>query len=102
MIKGRATKNLRLCLACRRLAPREEFWRVVRLWPSHLVQLDGGMGRSAYLCPQSACLKQAQRKDRLSKTLKVKVPPEIYQALWNRIPAAAPLVELLHDQEVIG
>ncbi|WP_287129737.1 YlxR family protein [Candidatus Cyanaurora vandensis] len=75
----------RSCLACRRKDGRESFWRVVRVWPSHQVQLDWGMGRSAYLCPTLPCLKQAQRKDRLSKVLKARVPTEVYNALWMRL-----------------
>ncbi|WP_218081389.1 YlxR family protein [Anthocerotibacter panamensis] len=78
-------ENLRICLACRRKSGRDEFWRVVRVWPSHEVQLDQGMGRSAYLCPNASCLKQAQRKDRLAKVLKARVPPEVYAALWTRL-----------------
>jgi len=76
---------LRVCIACRRKDRRDFFWRVVRLWPSNQVQLDRGMGRSAYLCPTAPCLKQAQRKDRLSKVLKAKVPTEVYAALWMKL-----------------
>jgi predicted RNA-binding protein YlxR (DUF448 family) len=61
------------------------FWRVVRVYPSHQVQLDRGMGRSAYLCPQIECLKAAQKKNRLGRSLKVAVPESIYQRLWERL-----------------
>jgi uncharacterized protein len=79
------TKNQRLCISCRRKDDRDFFWRVIRVWPSQQIQLDKGMGRSAYLCPSTACLKQAQRKDRLSKVLKARVPPEIFTILWERL-----------------
>jgi uncharacterized protein len=51
------------------------------------VQLDVGMGRSAYLCIQSDCLTTAQKKNRLGRALKAPVTAEIYQQLWSRLPA---------------
>lgn len=77
--------QLRRCFVCRRVAPRQEFWRVVRCYPDHTIRLDGGMGRSAYLCPTPSCLQGAQRKHRLSRVLKAPVPEAIYQALWDRL-----------------
>jgi predicted RNA-binding protein YlxR (DUF448 family) len=77
--------NYRRCVVCRHVAPKESFWRVVRVYPSHQVQLDRGMGRSAYLCPQIECLKAAQKKNRLGRSLKVAVPESIYQRLWERL-----------------
>lgn len=78
-------KNYRRCISCRRVAPKDEFWRIVRIHPSRTVQLDQGMGRSAYICPCANCLKAAQYKNRLGRALKAKVPPEIYDKLWERL-----------------
>ncbi len=80
-------KNHRRCVSCRRVADRTEFWRVVAVYPSQNVQLDVGMGRSAYLCSQPACLTAAQKKNRLGRALKAPVTAEIYQQLWSRLPA---------------
>ncbi|QZZ22623.1 YlxR family protein [Leptothermofonsia sichuanensis E412] len=77
--------NYRRCLSCRKVAHRSEFWRIVRVYPSQTIELDQGMGRSAYLCPQASCLQAAQRKDRLGRVLKVPVPESIYNALWSRL-----------------
>lgn len=77
--------NHRRCLICRRTAHRSEFWRIVRLADSGRVQLDHGMGRSAYLCPCADCLRAAQRKDRIGRSLKIAVPESVYQQLWQRI-----------------
>ncbi|RMF69880.1 MAG: YlxR family protein [Cyanobacteria bacterium J069] len=77
--------NYRRCLSCRKTAPKAEFWRVVRVYPSQAIQLDKGMGRSVYLCPQASCLQTAQRKDRLGKSLRVAVPESVYQTLWERL-----------------
>ena len=77
--------NYRRCLSCRRSAPKAEFWRVVRVHPDRQVQLDHGMGRSAYLCPQASCLTIAQKKNRLGRSLKATIPDHRYQQLWLRL-----------------
>lgn len=77
--------NYRRCISCRKIDFKSNFWRIVRVYPSRQVQLDRGMGRSAYLCPQASCLETAQKKNRLGKTLRATVPPELYQALWHRL-----------------
>lgn len=77
--------NYRRCISCRRVGPKTEFWRVVRVYPDRTVRLGEGMGRSAYLCPQADCLRQAQKKSRLGRALKVNVPEDIYQRLWHQL-----------------
>lgn len=77
--------NYRRCISCRLTAPKESFWRVVRLANSKIVQLDRGMGRSAYLCPDISCFNKAKTKNRLSSALRVKVPNNIYQNLQARL-----------------
>ncbi|EKQ70938.1 putative nucleic-acid-binding protein implicated in transcription termination [Leptolyngbyaceae cyanobacterium JSC-12] len=77
--------NIRRCVACRKAAPKSEFWRIVRLHPSHAIVLDKGIGRSAYLCPHESCLKIAQKKNRLGKALKAPVPESIYHELETRL-----------------
>ncbi|MBD0344432.1 MAG: YlxR family protein [Coleofasciculus sp. Co-bin14] len=84
--------NYRRCLSCRTVAPKEAFWRVVRVYPSRQVQLDQGMGRSAYLCPQASCLATAQKKNRLGRSLHASVPEQLYETLWQRL-ATLPTAE---------
>lgn len=79
--------NYRRCLSCRKVAPKEEFWRVVRVHPSRAIQLDQGMGRSAYLCQQADCLQAAQKKNRLGRALKSAISSDIYEMLWQRLPS---------------
>lgn len=69
------------------MAPKQSFWRVVRVYPSRQVQLDKGMGRSAYLCPQASCLAAAQKKNRLGRSLRTSVPEHLYETLWQRLAA---------------
>ena len=78
-------KNYRRCVSCRRLGAKESFWKIVRLGANNEVQLDRGMGRSAYLCPNIDCLTQAKSKNRLSSSLRTKVPNLIYQNLQERL-----------------
>ncbi|MBE9138548.1 YlxR family protein [Nodosilinea sp. LEGE 07088] len=82
------TPNYRRCVSCRRVAPKEAFWRIVRVYDDRSVCLDRGMGRSVYLCPQVDCLRQAHQKNRLGRALKANVPEEIYQTLWQRLETA--------------
>lgn len=83
--------QIRRCVSCRKLDDKSAFWRVVRVFPSHQVQLDQGMGRSVYLCPNQTCLQAAQKKERLGRSLKATVPSSIYQTLWQRL--AAPVLQ---------
>lgn len=90
--------NLRRCISCRKVAPKSSFWRIVRQTggdvPSEqTVQLDKGMGRSAYLCPQRDCLEAAQKKNRLARALKANVPPEVYQDLYQTLRSRLAAIE---------
>jgi len=77
--------NYRRCISCKKLAPKEEFLRVVRNKKSDTIKLDEGEGRSAYICGKIECLKIADKKNKLGRSLKTYVPPEIYQSLWQRL-----------------
>ena len=77
--------NYRCCISCRKVAPKESFWRVIRVYSSGQIKLDRGMGRSAYICPQRDCLQKARTKNRLGRSLKAKVPEQIYQHLQIRL-----------------
>lgn len=81
--------NYRRCISCNRVGLKQEFWRIVRDYSSGQLQLDLGMGRSAYLCPQASCLQAAQKKNRLGRSLRVKaVSEDLYQTLWQRLAAS--------------
>ncbi len=73
--------NYRRCLSCRKVAAKSDLWRVVRVHPSHAVQLFQGAGRSAYLCPTADCLQLAQKKNRLGRALKASIPSALYEEL---------------------
>lgn len=84
--------NHRRCVSCRKLAPKDSFWRVVRVFPTGTVQLDQGAGRSAYLCPQISCLQMAQKKNRLGRSLKAIISPEVYRLLEQRLSTGMDMI----------
>lgn len=57
---------------------------MVRL-ASNQIQLDEGMGRSAYLCPNLECWTVAKSKNRLQSSLRTKVDDRIYKSLKERL-----------------
>jgi len=73
----------RCCASCQRLAPKAEFWRVVR--HEQKVSIDQGdrllQGRSAYICKNVDCLNLARKKNKLGRSLKFTINPELYQQL---------------------
>ncbi|TYQ25680.1 DUF448 domain-containing protein [Pseudanabaena sp. UWO311] len=95
-----ALKLLRRCVSCQCIASRDTFWRVVRVpiastdenlieakskHDQNQIQLDHGMGRSAYLCKKLECLQLAQKKNRLGRSLRTQIPPEIFDILKSRL-----------------
>ncbi len=75
--------NFRRCLSCQKVGLKQEFWRVVRV--DGVIKLDDGMGRSAYICPNLQCLEKAQKKNRLGRSLRIAINPEIYETLKSRL-----------------
>ena len=75
---------LRRCVTCRQLLDRQQLWRVIRDHQEGVV-LDEGMGRSAYLCPNEACLEEALRRKRLQKALRCQVPNSVVEVLKKRL-----------------
>jgi uncharacterized protein len=77
--------NYRRCISCRVVAPKNQFLRVVREHSTGKIELDRGMGRSAYLCRSIHCIRQAQKKKRLERTLRSPFPPDLYATLEQNI-----------------
>jgi uncharacterized protein len=79
------TKNNRRCVSCRKIAPKSEFWRVVKCHPSKEIKIDLGnirlQGRSAYLCQMNSCWQVARKKNQLGKSLRSPIKDDIYQQL---------------------
>ena len=88
----------RRCVSCQCIALRDNFWRVVRVPiassnpslnesppKSFRIQMDDGMGRSAYVCKKLECLQIAQKKNRLGRSLRTPVSAEIFDILKSRL-----------------
>lgn len=64
----------RTCIGCRRKGDQESFLRVSRTSEGRVVVCDrGGVGRSAYMCANVACIVAALVKEKLARSLKAPV-----------------------------
>ena len=75
---------LRRCVTCRKVLDRQKLLRVTRDYQNGVV-LYGGMGRSAYLCPNEKCLEEAWKKKRLQKALKCEIQSSVINVLQKRL-----------------
>lgn len=78
---------MRQCLGCREMKPKRELIRVVRS-PEGEISLDfrgKAPGRGVYVCPDPECLKKAQKTRALERSLDTAIPPEVYEALAERM-----------------
>ncbi|MDL2273895.1 YlxR family protein [Oscillospiraceae bacterium OttesenSCG-928-G22] len=81
---------LRQCTGCREMKPKRDLLRVVRS-PEGEVSIDTKgkkPGRGAYLCPDPACLKRAQKSRALERAFESAIPPEVYDELVSQIDGA--------------
>ena len=78
---------MRKCVACNENKPKKELIRVVRNTEGIVeVDLTGKInGRGAYICPDLDCLEKVKKSKRLSKTLEIEVPDEIFDQLCDII-----------------
>ena len=84
MESGKPRPVLRRCVSCRKLLNRKQLWKVTRDHQDGVV-LNGGMGRSAYLCPNEICLEDSWRRKRLQKALRCQVPASVLEVLQKRL-----------------
>ena len=77
--------NYRRCISCRIVAPKGHFLRVVREHSTGKIELNQGMGRSAYICWSLDCIRQAQKKKRLERALRSPISPDLYSTLEDEI-----------------
>ena len=78
---------MRQCAGCREMKPKNHMVRVVRS-PQGEISLDfrgKAPGRGVYVCPDPECLKKAQKTRALERSLDTAIPPEVYEALAERM-----------------
>ena len=74
---------LRMCTGCGEMKAKKELVRVVRSKEGEIsLDLTGKKsGRGAYVCPSIECLKKARKTRRIERSLDVKIPDELYDAM---------------------
>jgi predicted RNA-binding protein YlxR (DUF448 family) len=90
LLKQRKTP-MRMCVGCREMKPKKELLRVVKS-PAGAIAFDRvgkAPGRGAYVCPDPACLKKAQKSKALDRALETTVPPEVYETLLQQLGEGA-------------
>ena len=82
---------MRRCTGCGEVKEKKSLIRIVRT-PEGVIELDrtGKMnGRGAYLCDDPACLRKAQKKRSLQRSLDTAVPDEIFDELAQRLEVSS-------------
>ena len=75
---------LRRCVNCKKLIDRNQLLKVTRDHKDGVV-LEGGIGRSAYICTNENCLEEALRRKRLQKALRCQVPSNVIELLQDQL-----------------
>ena len=78
---------LRKCLSCNEMKDKKNLIRVVKNKDGEVLVDDTGKlnGRGAYICKNTECLNDVIKNNKLSKGLKAKVEPEVYENLKSII-----------------
>ena len=67
-------KNLRKCVGCGELKPRNKMLKVTKDYLTDVIILNPNsktFGRSAYLCYNQSCIEQALKKKKINRALKI-------------------------------
>lgn len=91
MSTTRAHVPARTCVACRTERPKRELVRLVKGASGEVAVDPTGKlnGRGAYLCQDSACWTQAQRRKSVERALKVSLDEAAWQNLLSSRPVTA-------------
>ena len=81
----------RQCTGCRERKAKRDMIRVVRCTDGQIrLDFSGKLnGRGAYLCPNPACLKAAQKSKALERNLDSVIPEEVYVRLAGEMEVGA-------------
>ena len=75
---------LRRCVSCRKVIDRNQLFKVTRDYKDGVI-VEGGIGRSAYICPNETCLEEAWRRKRLQKALRCQVHFNVIERLQEQL-----------------
>ncbi|MCI8862172.1 MAG: YlxR family protein [Lachnospiraceae bacterium] len=78
---------MRQCVGCQEMKSKKEMLRVLKTAEDEVVLDTTGRknGRGAYLCFSSECLKKARKNRGLERSLKMSIPPEVYDSLEKEL-----------------
>ncbi len=78
---------MRQCVGCQEMKSKKEMLRVLKTVGDEVVLDTTGRknGRGAYLCFSSECLKKARKNRGLERSLKMSIPPEVYDSLEKEL-----------------
>ena len=74
---------MRQCTGCGEKKEKRDLIRIIRT-PENEIQVDftgKKNGRGAYICNSTECLKLAQKRKSLERSLKLTIPEEVYEKL---------------------
>ena len=71
----------RMCVACRKMLPKESLIRLVKDSSGNIVfdEKQKILARGIYLCKSEDCLKLAEKKNAFSRHLKCQVDKDVYE-----------------------
>ncbi len=75
---------LRRCVSCKKVIDRNQLFKVTRDYKDGVI-VEGGIGRSAYVCPNETCLEEAWRRKRLQKALRCQVQFNVIERLQDQL-----------------
>ena len=80
---------MRQCTGCREMKSKKEMLRVIKTPEEEIVLDSTGRknGRGAYLCRNGSCLELAIKSRGLERSLKTKIPAEVYEQLKEEMKA---------------
>ncbi len=77
---------LRKCVACARMLPKDQLFRVVKGADGIYLDYTGrGQGRGAYICRDRACIDLAVKKKSFNRSLRCPVPVEVIDSLYTEL-----------------
>lgn len=78
---------MRRCVGCQEMKSKKEMLRVLKTAEDEII-LDATCrknGRGAYLCFSGECLRKARKNRGLERSLKISIPPEVYDSLEKEL-----------------
>ena len=82
---------MRQCVGCAQMKSKKELLRIIKTPEEEIVLDTTGRknGRGAYICANMDCLKNAQKRRGLERSLKMAIPMEVYEILEQEMEKIA-------------